>query len=38
VPTLTAQRQALFAVGYYHQRNSFYRSKEAPKDDATVTN
>ncbi len=38
VPTLTAQRQALFAVGYYHQRNSFYRSKEAPKDDTTVTN
>ena len=38
VPTLTAQRQALFAVGYYHQRNSFYRSKEALKDDATVTN
>jgi CRISPR-associated protein Csd1 len=27
VPTLTAQRQALFAVGYYHQKNSFYRRK-----------
>lgn len=28
VPTLTAQRQALFAVGYYHQRNDFYRRKD----------
>jgi CRISPR-associated protein Csd1 len=27
VPTLSAQRQALFAVGYYHQRNDFYRRK-----------
>lgn len=27
VPTLTAQRQALFAIGYYHQRNDFYRGK-----------
>ena len=29
VPTLSAQRQALFAVGYYHQRNDFYRRKES---------
>lgn len=29
VPTLNAQRQALFAIGYYHQRNDFYRSKDA---------
>lgn len=28
VPTLSAQRQALFAIGYYHQRNDFYRRKE----------
>jgi CRISPR-associated protein Csd1 len=28
VPTLTAQRQALFAVGYYHQRNAFFRSHD----------
>jgi CRISPR-associated protein Csd1 len=28
VATLNAQRQAMFAVGYYHQRNSFYRRKE----------
>jgi len=28
VPTLTAQRQALFAVGYYHQKNEFYRRKD----------
>lgn len=27
-PTLSAQRQALFAVGYYHQRNDFYRRKD----------
>ncbi|MBV1708043.1 MAG: type I-C CRISPR-associated protein Cas8c/Csd1 [Hyphomicrobiales bacterium] len=30
VPTLTAQRQAMFAIGYYHQRNKFFR----PKDEA----
>lgn len=28
MPTLSAQRQALFAVGYYHQRNDFYRRKD----------
>ncbi len=28
VPTLNAQQQALFAVGYYHQRNDFYRGKD----------
>ncbi len=35
VPTLSAQRQALFAVGYYHQRNDFYRRKEASGEAAT---
>jgi len=34
VPTLSAQRQAMFAVGYYHQRNEFYRRKEEPRADA----
>lgn len=29
VPTLNAQRQALFAIGYYHQRNDFYRGRDA---------
>ncbi len=28
LPTLSAQRQALFAIGYYHQRNDFYRTRE----------
>ena len=32
VPTLTAQRQALFAVGYYHQKNSFYRRKDSASE------
>jgi CRISPR-associated protein Csd1 len=27
-PTLSAQRQALFAIGYYHQKNDFYRRKD----------
>jgi CRISPR-associated protein Csd1 len=35
VPTLSAQRQALFAIGYYHQRNDFYRRKDGAQDDAT---
>ena len=26
--TLNPRRQALFAIGYYHQRNDFYRSRE----------
>lgn len=34
VPTLTAQRQALFAVGYYHQRNEFYRRRDTTGDDS----
>ncbi len=34
VPTLTASRQALFAVGYYHQRNDFYRRKDASPEAA----
>jgi CRISPR-associated protein Csd1 len=32
-PTLSAQRQALFAVGYYHQRNDFYRRKDDPRGE-----
>jgi CRISPR-associated protein Csd1 len=35
-PTLSAQRQAMFAVGYYHQRNEFYRRKEEPRADAAA--
>lgn len=35
-PTLTAQRQALFAIGYYHQRNKFFRPKEAATADAQI--
>jgi|HigsolmetaAR203D_1030402.scaffolds.fasta_scaffold03240_6 CRISPR-associated protein Csd1 len=27
-PTLNAQRQAMFAVGYYHQKNDFYRTRD----------
>jgi CRISPR-associated protein Csd1 len=34
VPTLSAQRQAMFAVGYYHQRNDFYRRKEEQRAGA----
>jgi CRISPR-associated protein Csd1 len=33
VSTLTAQRQALFAIGYYHQKNDFYRGKVAASAD-----
>ena len=36
VPTLSAQRQAMFAVGYYHQRNDFYRRKEEQRADETA--
>jgi CRISPR-associated protein Csd1 len=36
VPTLSAQRQALFAVGYYHQRNDFYRRKDEPRGDVAA--
>jgi CRISPR-associated protein Csd1 len=35
VPTLSAQRQALFAIGYYHQRNDFYRRKEDSLNSST---
>jgi hypothetical protein len=28
---LTAQQQALFAVGYYHQKSEFYRRKDSGK-------
>lgn len=27
-PTLNTQRQAMFAVGYYHQKNDFYRTRD----------
>jgi CRISPR-associated protein Csd1 len=37
VPTLTAQKQAMFAVGYYHQRNDFYRRKDAAVEPDTAT-
>jgi CRISPR-associated protein Csd1 len=37
VPTLTAQRQALFAVGYYHQKNSFYRRKNGATEVASTS-
>ncbi len=30
--TLTPHRQALFAIGYYHQRNEFYRRKDVPRE------
>lgn len=36
VPTLSSQRQALFAIGYYHQRNDFYRRKEDAHGEATT--
>ncbi len=36
VPILSAQRQALFAVGYYHQRNDFYRRKDEPRGDISI--
>ena len=29
VPTLSATRQALFAIGYYHQKNDFYRRRDS---------
>lgn len=37
---LTLDEQALFAVGYYHQRQSFYESKKKPNEtpEALVTN
>jgi CRISPR-associated protein Csd1 len=37
VPTLSAQRQAMFAVGYYHQRNDFYRRKEEQRADTPAS-
>ena len=36
VPILSAQRQALFAIGYYHQRNDFYRRKDEPRGDISI--
>jgi CRISPR-associated protein Csd1 len=36
VATLSAQRQAMFAVGYYHQRNDFFRRKEEQRADASA--
>jgi CRISPR-associated protein Csd1 len=34
-PILSAQCQALFAIGYYHQRNDFYRRKEGSLNGST---
>ncbi len=36
VPTLSAQRQALFAIGYYHQRNDFYRRRAPINGEAEL--
>ena len=36
VPTLSVHRQALFAIGYYHQRNEFYRRKGGGRGDAAA--
>jgi len=33
VPTLNMERQALFAIGYYHQRNAFYTAKSTDAGD-----
>ncbi len=33
VPMLNAQRQALFAIGYYHQRNDFYRGRDEASEE-----
>lgn len=27
-PSLSAQEQALFGLGYYHQRNEFFKSRK----------
>ena len=32
VATLTMERQAFFAIGYYHQKNTFY-TKSAPREE-----
>jgi CRISPR-associated protein Cas5 subtype I-C len=37
VPALSAQRQALFAIGYYHQRNDFNRSKDDARGAVATT-
>jgi CRISPR-associated protein Csd1 len=31
--SLSAQEQALFGLGYYHQRNEFFRSKKTEPAD-----
>lgn len=36
VPTLSAQRQAMFAIGYYHQKSGFYRRREAAANSAAA--
>ena len=33
VPTLSARRQALLAIGYHHQRNEFYRRKDEARGE-----
>lgn len=38
VPSLSTTRQALFAIGYYHQKSDFYRRKDSGTDStAPVT-
>lgn len=36
VPTLPAAHQALFAIGYYHQKNDFYRPRPKPEETQSV--
>ena len=33
VPTLTMERQALFAIGYYHQKKAFFTKKEEKENE-----
>ena len=33
VPTLTMEHQALFAIGYYHQKNAFFTKKEEKENE-----
>jgi CRISPR-associated protein Csd1 len=35
--SLSAEQQALFALGYYHQRSEFFKSKNAPKLEEAAT-
>lgn len=35
-PTLPAAQQAMFAIGYYHQKNDFYRRRDAAPADVAA--